>query len=95
LFLAVASTDEKRGGSNGDTPTFIEEDPDTDEYTPTFIEEDPEIDFSSDVSEDEREEEVEFVSQTDDEEEYVGQTVDDEESEPSNSAVQEQHGTMN
>ena len=94
LFLAVASVDEKRGGSNG--------------YTPSRIEENPETDFSSDISEDEREEEVEYVSQTDedeeeqnvgqtvdDEEEYVGQTVDDEDPEPSGSALQEQSDIIN
>lgn len=79
LFLAVASVDEKSGGSGG-----------SDGYTPTRIEENPETDFSSDISEDEREDEEEYVSQTDDdEEEFVSQTVDEDESEPSGSAVQE------
>jgi len=81
LFLAIASADEKKGGS--------------DEYTPTRIEENPETDFSSDISEDEREEEEEYVSQTDDEEEeYVSQTVE-EKPELSNSTEREQPDTIN
>lgn len=74
LFLAVASADEKSGGSGG-----------SDGYTPTRIEENPETDFSSDVSEDKREEE----------EEYVSETEDEVEPEPSDSAEQERPDTIN
>lgn len=64
IFLAVASGEGNGGGGGG--------------YTPTRIEENPEKDFSTDISEDEREEEEVYVSHT--EEDFE---------EPSDSIIQE------
>lgn len=64
VFLAVASGEENSGGSSG--------------YTPTRIEENPETDFSSDITEDEREEEEEYIS---DSEEYDNESYDTSEQE--------------
>lgn len=56
VFLAVASGEESSSSSSGGG---------SDSYTPTRIEENPEIDFSSDISEDQREDEEEYISSTD------------------------------